>query len=58
MQTNLFDLNPDLNTLIENIQIGPQAEVLELIEDFNDLYVRGENHTDTVSYTHLRAHET
>ena len=44
MQTNLFDLNPDLNTLIENIQIGPQAEVLELIEDFNDLYIRGENH--------------
>lgn len=45
MQTNLFELNPDLRTLIENIQLGPQAEVLELIEAFNARYVQGENHT-------------
>ena len=45
MQTNLFDLNPDLTTITENVQIGPQAEVLELIEDFNNNYIQSENHT-------------
>lgn len=44
MQQNLFELNPDLRTLIENIQLGPQAEVLELIDTFNTRYVQGENH--------------
>ena len=44
MQTNLFELNPDLTSLIENIQLGPQAEVLELIDEFNTRYVQGENH--------------
>jgi len=44
MQTNLFELNPDLRSLIENIQLGPQAEVLELIDEFNTRYVQGENH--------------
>ena len=44
MQTNLFELNPDLRSLIENIQLGPQAEVLEMIEDFNYRYIQGANH--------------
>ena len=44
MQTNLFELNPDLRSLIENIQLGPQAEVLELIDNFNTRYIQGDNH--------------
>ena len=44
MQTNLFELNPDLRTITQNVQIGPQAEVLEMIEDFNYRYIQGANH--------------
>ena len=50
MQTNLFELNPDLRSLIENIQLGPQAEVLELIESFNDKYIQGDNHVNRPYY--------
>ena len=36
--TNILFYNPNIRELVERIQIGPQAEVLELIEEFNDNY--------------------
>ncbi|QDP60825.1 MAG: hypothetical protein Tp152DCM46671_7 [Prokaryotic dsDNA virus sp.] len=50
MQTNLFELNPNLTRLIENVQLGPQAEVLELIDEFNHKYIQGPNHVNRSYY--------
>tara|TARA_R100001530_G_scaffold16333_1_gene14395 strand:+ start:236 stop:1468 length:1233 start_codon:yes stop_codon:yes gene_type:complete len=38
MQNILF-FNPDIKELAENLTIGPQADILELIEDFNNKYI-------------------
>lgn len=37
--TNINEFTPDIKTLNENIHMGPQANVLELIEDFNNRYI-------------------
>mgnify|MGYP003645291483 FL=1 len=34
-----FNIEPDIRGLLENIQLGPQARVLELIEKFNEDFV-------------------
>ena len=36
---NLLFCNPNIRELVENVNIGPQSEVKELIDDFNDRYI-------------------
>ena len=42
---NLLFANIDIVDLVQNIHIGPQAEVLEEIEQFNNNYVQNESNT-------------
>ena len=36
---NILFFNPDIRQLAENITIGPQSAVQDLIDDFNDIYI-------------------
>mgnify|MGYP003132792981 CR=1 FL=1 len=42
----LNEFTPDIERLVENVYLGPQAEVLEMIESFNTQYIRGHNQTN------------
>ena len=43
---NFIIYTPDIRQLVENVNIGPQAEVKELINSFNESYVQQSNHVD------------
>ena len=43
---NILFYAPDIRQLVENVNIGPQAEVKELINSFNESYVQQSNHVD------------
>lgn len=40
---NIMFFTPDIATLIQNVHLGPQARVKELIDDFNHAYTRNSN---------------
>ena len=41
---NILFYTPDIRQLVQNINIGPQAQVMELIEMFNTNYIQRPNH--------------
>lgn len=52
-EEDVFEYEPDIKALIEQVQMGPQARVLELIDAFNDNYINnpvGDNYRRSYYY--------